>query len=63
MRFLRRKIGQKQFFLHIVGKGGLGGPNNLCDWGGPSCPGGPGSPGDLYGLQVRLFEVIREALP
>ena len=26
MRFLKRKIGQRQFFLQIVGKGGLGGP-------------------------------------
>ena len=49
MRFLKRKIGQRQFFLQIVGKGGLGGP------GGPGCTGGHGGPGDLYGL-VRLVE-------
>ena len=46
MRFLKRKIGQRQFFLHIVGKGGLS---------GPGCTGGHGGPGDLYGL-VRLVE-------
>ena len=41
--FLKRKIGQRQLFLQIVGKGSLR---------------GPGVPGDLYGL-VRLVEVIR----
>ena len=48
MRFLKRK-GNDNFFLQIVGKGGLGGP------GGPGCTGGHGGPGDLYGL-VRLVE-------
>ena len=58
MRFLKRKIGQRQFFLQVVGKGGLGGPGGPCDLGGPGgpgCTGGPGGPDDLYGL-VRLVE-------
>ena len=46
MRFLKRKIGQRQLFLQIVEKGGLGGPGGPCDLGGPS---------DLHGL-VRLIE-------
>ena len=55
MRFLKRKIVQRQLFLQIVWKGGPGGP---CDLDGPRGPGvtvgpggpdGPGGPGDLYG--------------
>ena len=51
MRFLNRKIGQRQLFLQIVGKGGLGGPCDLsgpgdpCDLSGPGGPGGPCGPG------------------
>ena len=41
MRFLNRKIGQRQLFLQIVGNGGLGGP---CDLSGPSGPVGLGGP-------------------
>ena len=40
MRFLKRKIGQRQLFLQIVGKNGLLGPGGSCDLSGP---GGPGS--------------------
>ena len=43
MQFLKRKIGQQQIFLQIVGKGGLGGPCGPCDLGGPGglgCTGG-----------------------
>ena len=41
MRLLKRKIGLRQLFLQIDGKGGLGGPDGLCDLGGPGGPGGP----------------------
>ena len=35
MRFLKRKIGQRQLSWQIVGMGGPGGP---CDLGGPGGP-------------------------
>ena len=49
MRFLKRKIGQRQlFFLHTVGKGGpcgLGDRCGQCDLGGlGGRPGGLGGP-------------------
>ena len=44
MRFLKRKIVQRQLFLTIVWKGGPGGPCDLGDPGGPGDTGGPVGP-------------------